>query len=323
MLRPLVDAVIPGITVDYKGTTLACEHTEHTGIESFAGGVSDGILGVAVMRYTNPFTNALKWQKAWFFLDNDVQQVMVSDIKATTNNSVYTVLDQKRHNGAILVDGFDVRDCADLQGVQTLWHDSIGYVFGTEDNPNLRLSVKAGPRSGDWGSIGISEAGISTVDLFAAWIDHGPAGARMTSASYTIFPAVDLSMFQHKRASTKLRTLRNDASVSALYDDTHRVLMAVFWDEDGGSIQFSISPSDAPMTVSTNANLVIIYRRDEQTITVADPSQTLTSVEVSFLAGSRGRRPAFLASALSKEVVIALPNGGSAGSSVTQVLTAE
>lgn len=313
--------MVPGVTVDYEGSTLDCAHTGHIGKESFVGGVSDGRLGAAVMRYTNPLTKALKWQKAWFFLDDDVQQVMISHIEATTDKPVYSVLDQKKHNGAILVDGFDVRDCTDLKGAQTLWHDSVGYVFNSEDNPDLRLSVKAGPRTGDWGSIGISKAGTSTVDIFSAWIDHGPGGSSSTSASYTVLPAVDLSTFQRRHAQIQLRKLQNNASVSALYDDTHHVLMAVFWDNDGGSVQLTLPPADAPLTVSVNANLVLIYRSDEESVTVADPSQTLETVDVTFLVGSRGRKPQFLGSALSKRTTITLPAGGFAGSSVTTALT--
>ncbi|THH13551.1 hypothetical protein EW146_g6685 [Bondarzewia mesenterica] len=100
--------LIPGITVDYDATPLTCADAEWTGLHSFVGGVSDGQLGIAAMRYTNPYTDALSWQKAWFFLADDVQHVMVSNLMSTSDAPVYSVLDQRLHVGPVFVNGFDV-----------------------------------------------------------------------------------------------------------------------------------------------------------------------------------------------------------------------
>jgi Polysaccharide lyase family 8, super-sandwich domain len=45
---------IPGTTVDYGATPLACSTTNQVGVESFVGGVSTGVLGAAVMVCGNP-----------------------------------------------------------------------------------------------------------------------------------------------------------------------------------------------------------------------------------------------------------------------------
>ena len=97
--------VIPGITNDYAATPLTCDHEQFTGKEAFVGGVSTGSIGAAAMRYTNPYTGTLQFQKAWFFLDGDVQHVMVSSINSSTSNPVVSVLDQKRLNGKVYVNG--------------------------------------------------------------------------------------------------------------------------------------------------------------------------------------------------------------------------
>ena len=97
---------IPGITVDYGATPLNCDGAATSGVEAFVGGVSTGQCGVATMRYTNPTRQtALHWQKAWFFLQHDVQHVMVSGVASSSGAPVYTVLDQRLHNGSIMVDG--------------------------------------------------------------------------------------------------------------------------------------------------------------------------------------------------------------------------
>ncbi|RDB19287.1 Chondroitinase-AC [Hypsizygus marmoreus] len=88
---------IPGITTDYGATPLNCNNTGLLGIEDFVGGVSDGKIGIAAMRYTNPVTKAFHFQKAWFFLNDDVQHVMVSGVFSTNAETpAISVLDQRR-----------------------------------------------------------------------------------------------------------------------------------------------------------------------------------------------------------------------------------
>jgi hypothetical protein len=55
------------------------------------------------MRYQNPVTKAFTFQKAWFFLDNDVQHVLVNNITSKTSAPIISVLDQKRHNSVVLL----------------------------------------------------------------------------------------------------------------------------------------------------------------------------------------------------------------------------
>ncbi|KAG5649681.1 hypothetical protein H0H81_002522 [Sphagnurus paluster] len=76
------------------------------------------------MKYTNPLTKALKWQKAWFFLDDDVQHVMVSGISSTTSAPVYSVLDQRRQVGSVFTDTATVGKTK----MQTVWHGDVGYL---------------------------------------------------------------------------------------------------------------------------------------------------------------------------------------------------
>jgi len=138
--------LVPGITTDYGATPLNCAQTGFSGVENFVGGASDGQLGVAAMRYTNPLTHNLHWQKAWFFLDDDVQLVMVSNISSATNATVISVLDQKRHNGAVMVDAKLTATPFAQHGTrsQSLWHDNVGYTFPT----NLfSLSIEVGQKN--------------------------------------------------------------------------------------------------------------------------------------------------------------------------------
>ncbi|KAL7285292.1 hypothetical protein ACG7TL_000387 [Trametes sanguinea] len=302
--------LIPGITNDYGATPLSCDHEQFTGKEAFVGGVSTGSIGAAAMRYTNPYTGTLKFQKVWFFLDNDVQHVMISSINSSTTAPVVSVLDQKRLNGDVYVDGVPLSHGGNFTQACTLWHDNVGYAFDQAlFNGKFDLAVDFGPRTGDWATIGISTVGTTTVDLFSAWIDHGSGADLNIPISYTVYPAVTRSEFECKVLKTKLLPIRNDAHVSAVYDVAHHTAMFVFWDASGGSATFIPSLLPGPITIETNGNAAIVLNLDKKTLTVSDPSQKLGSVQVTITAGWLWPR--------SKVVNVALPSGGVAGSSVT------
>lgn len=307
--------VIPGTTVDYGATPLTC-NSGVKGRNAFVGGASDGNVGVAAMTYTNPTTRATSFQKAWFFLDDDTQHVMIPLVNSTSNAPIFSVLDQKRYQVPILVDSLPTVGNTNFTNAKTLWHDSVGYIF---DN-GVNLSVEASSRTGNWADIGISTQGEATVDLFAAWIDHGPAGTPFTPVSYTIFPAINNGIFFAKVPLTKITNIQNDAHITAVYDEAHRTAMFVFWDSVGGCASFSPSNWEAPVTVAANGNSAVIFRLDTGQVTVSDPSQTLSALQVTITVENTGAVPPGWGYDLSKQLTFQLPSGGMAGASVSQQL---
>ena len=123
--------LIPGTTVDYGATPLSCATAGQPGVESFVGGVSDGSVGIGAMRYQNPLTKSLSWQKTWFFLSNDVQHVMITTVTSATQAPVFSVLDQRRHDGDIVVDGTTVGS-GNYSNASSLWHGGVGYTFNPQ-----------------------------------------------------------------------------------------------------------------------------------------------------------------------------------------------
>ncbi|OCH96195.1 galactose mutarotase-like protein [Obba rivulosa] len=311
--------LIPGVTVDYRATPLDCSHTQYKGFEAFVGGASDGRIGVAAMRYTNPYTKALRWQKVWFFLEGDVQHVMVPSYSSSSDAPIFSVLDQKRRRGDVLVNGIRLQESTNITGAHTLWHDRVGYLFSSHSaGLPYQLSVRMGNRTGSWSSIGTSTAGDATVDLFAAWINHGSAPSP-DPLSYTVFPSTGYAKFERKSLATRLKTVRNDDDTSAVYDEVHRIFMAVFWNPEGGSVQFSPSPYDAQIVITASGNVAVIYRRDEGILTIADPSQTLENVQLGITIVTRaiGGLDNLEEVVDVKELLVQLPTGGLAGSSVS------
>lgn len=311
--------LIPGITTDYAATPLNCDNAGWKGIEQFVGGVSDTQVGAAAMRYSNPFTHSLGWQKAWFFLENDVQFVMVNNLSSTSNAPLYSVLDQRRHTGDVYVDGQSVLKSTNYTRASSLWHGGVGYTFDKSIGVS-GLSVEVGDRFGNWSLIGISTQPPETIDLFAAYLGHS---ALRTPIGYTVFPSTKSpGAFKQKSEKTKLRTIWNDAYVSALFDDVHQTAMVVFWDFLGGSVLIPGSSfADAPLTISSSGNSAVIYQLNTGNVTVADPSQNLTKLDVVLGVGLLGKKPPHWGWELSHHLSFDLPTSGSAGSSVSQVIS--
>ncbi|EKM83850.1 hypothetical protein AGABI1DRAFT_31645 [Agaricus bisporus var. burnettii JB137-S8] len=308
--------LIPGITTDYEATKLTCS-SGVTGIEDFVGGVSNDDTGIAVMRYTNPLTGDLNWQKAWFFLEGDVQHTMISNITSTSDSPVFSVLDQRLHDDAIFMDDgepFRANDGPTPLSSATLWHGGVGYDLSGLGDDDI-LHVEVGPKSGNWSAIGTSTEPPSTFDLFAAWIEHGTPAS---SISYSTFPGTSFTGFMGKQAKLRLQSVVNDGSVGAIYDEEHQTVMVVFWEEDGGSVTIR-PPRLAPITISADGNIALIYRFSDAAVYVSDPSQTLTEVQVNLQLGT-GWKPPLWGFHRSKDFSIFLPTGGLAGSSVRQPL---
>jgi hypothetical protein len=92
----------------------------------------------------------------------------------------------------------------------------------------------------------------------------------------------------------------------------------VLWSPTGGSFTFQLD-GYAPITVTISANAAILYRVESGTVTVSDPSQTLSELAVNMTAGN-GVKPKGWGSQNTLIIDFTLPCSGSAGSSVTRVL---
>lgn len=264
------------------------------------------------MKFLNPLTKAFSWEKAWFFLDDDTQYVMVTNLTSHTNASVYSVLDQRRHSGAIYVDNdtFNTPSNQTFDGtVSSLWHGGIGYLF---EPGSTRLSLSVGDRTGAWSAIGISRQPPTTVDIFAAWIQH----QNLTQpTAYTIFPGTTFDSFRKKSGSREIVLLQNDAHISAVLDARYSTVSAVFWDASGGTLSLGnvTLGGHGPAVITVSGNVALMLDLKNGTLTVSDPSQTLASVVVE-VAGMKG-------TPVTSTVNLPSGPGGLAGSSVTMKLS--
>ncbi|KAG6911940.1 hypothetical protein DXG01_000188 [Tephrocybe rancida] len=306
--------LIPGTTVDYNATPLTCDTARKTGTQPLVGGASDGSIGVAAMRYETPTTKTLNWRKTWFFLEDDVQFVMVAKLISSTAAPVFSVLDQRRRSENVYVNGV-AASSGNFTSAVSLWHGGVGYAFNAS-NPSTSLSLQLESRTGSWQTIGTSPDPPATVDLFTAWLDHTDLTSSM---SYAIYPATTLASFQQKSQASKIQSIRNDGSISALLDAAHNTAMLVYWVDAGGSVAVPSTTGNAPVMVKSTGSAAVIVRMDTWLVTVSDPTQTLTSLTLNFTLGS-GSIPSTWGTARFKVLTVDLPTGGLVGSSVTHSL---
>lgn len=232
---------------------------------------------------------------------------------------MYSVLDQRRHSGTIIVDGLP-RDSSSPSSAhpaaKSLWHGNVGYTFANSDG-KTSLTVQVGQKTGNWSAIGISAQPPAAVDLFAAWIEH--QGSDYPPVAYTVFPGTSFDDFAVKSITVgdRLKSLQNDEHVSAVYDGKNEVLMAIFWDADGGSITFSPDVESAPVTMSVDGNMAVVYKLQSGVVTVSDPSQSLSTATVTLSLGDGASPERWKGSSRTNTLNFALPGGGLAGSSVT------
>lgn len=316
--------LIPGTTTAYKSAPLTCATASQTGVESFVGGLSDGHSGISAMRYTDPISGSLKWQKTWFFLGSSgVYHVMINILSSPSDPStpVYSVLDQKRRSGETKIQlGGQATTSPPNNSTTTypkassLWHSNIGYTFSSlATSP---LNIRQGPVTGDWSSIGTSTRPATTVDLWSAWLEHITP---TTPVEYSIWPAVEYGDFQKKCHKSPVETIQNTQGISAIHDRKEDRIMAVFWSQGGGSFVYQ-SPDAAPLTISTTTAVAVTVSLKDGTIVASDPSQTLRETTLTLKYGA-GRVPkCWAGKSRTKTVSITFPTGGLVGSSVTTKL---
>lgn len=292
------------------------------------------------MRYTNPNTRNITWQKSWFFLDNDVQLVLLSDVRSNSSADVISVLDQRRKEGPYYVDGVPEHNyktrslshglhrrhhnrravpTSDIQGqgvtkyahANSLWHGNVGYTFDS-----VPLSVQTGNKTGNWSTIGVSTEPPTTVDLFAAWIDQ------TTSFAYSVYPGTTYQEFQSKAVLGVLqhKVVRNDKSVSAVVDEANNVAYVVFWDDQGGDVMLPSCSEHAAIKIRADVSSALVYRIDEGTFVISDPSQTKKVVNLVLESNEHDKKPKGFENENVRTFAVSLPSGGLAGSSVSETL---
>lgn len=279
----------PGSTVDYGVTPLACNRVHFKGKESYVGGVTLDSAGLAVMNYTNPMSESLRWMKSYFFFPNAYVVQFIGDVKSNSPTaSIYTTLDQRQLTGPVYIDGVLLTQTKVNTMARKVWHDMVGYEFVHPVN----LTVDTGNRQANWEAIGVGQ-GNETHSIFAAYFTHVREFVSDESYTYTAFINVDLRTFSEGMANfSSLRI--NNAKNSKLLNAPADVRAATYGSLDGPmsnryiSLAFLtageyLTQENDITRVDTNAPVLLQFQRKDDhvwKVAAADPGHTLTEVEV-------------------------------------------
>ncbi|XP_076065003.1 chondroitinase-AC-like [Oratosquilla oratoria] len=304
-------ARIPGVTCQYTHK-IPVFHTarywsEHAfNNETFVGGASDEVVGVAAMVYGRPAV-PLKARMSWNFFD-DVIVALGTDItleaSRTSLESVTTTLAQLVLEGDVTVGLSDGQQLVleqlgnwSFSHPKWLHHRNIGYVIldGHED-----VKIAAEERTRDDVSIRV----------FSAWLDHGPSPSR-ARYSYAIVPAVDVRTTATFAREPKVRVLQQDSKMHAVTHAPSQTTMVSFF-EAGQVLLDTNSDSVVPgaaLTVSAPCLAIATLAPRQLTLTLSDPQGLHDVVVVSF--DHEGGHA---------DTRVDLPGGERRGSSVTTVI---
>lgn len=263
---------------------------------TFVGGASDGVNGVSTMKLN---IRSLTGNKSWFMFDDETVCLGVA-INSTNANDVFTSVAQSRLRTKIQINGTNVPSLTNsLQtGVNTIFHDSIGYVF--PNGANLRITGDT--RTNNWYSLSTAQSqDMLTDSVFGVWFEHGiqPVNA---SYSYIVVPATSADKLNSYAANLPVSILSNTANIQAVTHLKNKITGAVF--QAAGELQID---NGLTIAVDQPCAVMINQRVNPIQLVVSDPGQSLTAVNVTLKFSNQPQ-----------EVInVSLPTGNYTGSSKT------
>lgn len=264
--------LVPGITVDYLGTSLQCGSTKKKGIKPFVGGVGHENTGVAVMDFENPTNGNLKFQKTVFFFPR-AYAVQIGPVESkNVTAQLVTVLDQRKRNGDIYLAGKIKNTDTTYSSVKTntLWHDSIGYYFPGAET----VFVDSKPVNASWNEIGISN-GKEKQQLFRSYIKHEEKNTTGLLTQYLVQPNIDQAKFHTDYPPIALAYNSEKPQVNAAYSQEDNTMSFAFWTPGTFQVWMVTITTDGPVVLMLKELSDLKYR-----LVASDPSQLLEKVKV-------------------------------------------
>ncbi|XP_069184940.1 chondroitinase-AC [Procambarus clarkii] len=307
-------AKVPGVTnlytTDIPQYRLEVSYAERFfNNATFAGGVTDGRVGLTTMVYDRPHVS-LNWLKSWFFFE-DVVVVVGSALTLTpedaTGESVITTLTQVGFAGEYVIGREDGGMETFLQGQHQedapawLFHRSVGYVF-LEDHYSLLTSAETRTNKN------------VNINIFTAWLDHGPAPAQDTLA-YAVLPAADLNRTKAFAADPDVEIMSQTSDLHVVCHHPSKTVGAAL--VSGGGATIASCGDVGPLELRVDIPCLVLVTITSHTadgvtaqVTLADPQQKYDLVTFQMVVDGR-----------QVEETVQLPLPPLRGSSITVSLT--
>jgi chondroitin AC lyase len=274
-IMPVWDwSMIPGTTFPYTTTFPSrSDWGTNYAVNSFVGGVSDGVHGASVLNLNK---SGIQAKKSWFFFNDEIV-CLGAGITDNSSRNVRTTINQAWLK--TLSNSCSVGSTSEIeQGVTSSTYNNtnlkyirngaVGYYFPNQGN--VKYTMKA--QSGSWSSIN-SLMGSSTTEsgfVFSLWLDHGnnPSNA---SYSYIVVPGIDSPQKAQSYDASAIEIIQNTVTTQAVYHKTLDILQVIF--HQAGTVNVG----DKSVTVDYPCALMF---KNGNLVTVADPFQTRSSITI-------------------------------------------
>ncbi|MBO9150775.1 polysaccharide lyase family 8 super-sandwich domain-containing protein [Chitinophaga sp. GCM10012297] len=289
---------VPGTTILQKKDVPHWKQLAKKGKTDFAGGVSDGVYGVAAFDFVSVH-DPLKARKSWFFFDDEVV-CLGAGIHTDTALPVFTTLNQCLLKSPVTVNANN-KTTVLKKGKHTLpevsWvcQDDVAYIFPEPTSVN----ISNGEQTGNWRKINhqawATEEPVKE-NVFSLWLDHG-VQPQHASYAWIALPAADAKAAAAYSKKIPVKILANTADLQAVQHTGLQRTGIVFYKAG------SISLGDK-LTLSATAPCIVMIKADGSAapaIAVADPTQKLNALQLKVN---------------EREINVPLPTGDQAGSSV-------
>lgn len=298
-------AKVPGITAPQKTTIPKPSQWGTYGTSVFAGGVSNGLVGVTAFQLNNnEYSINTSAKKAWFMFGSEIVCLGAS-IKSTAAEDINTTINQCFLKTPVVMNA-DNQETTFSSGLHNLgatnvkWihHNNVGYVFPQQTSLNLSNKTE----SGTWNSINsAASTNIVTNNVFKFWINHGNKPVDDKYA-YILVPGVGIDkMRTHNVDNVKI--LANSDSVQVVKSSSQNTWGLVFYKPA------TFVCDDFEITTSGSC-AIVIKNADTENVQVwlSDPSQTKKNIVIRYKSEILTNE---------KQVVLQLPQSPNAGSTVS------
>ena len=287
----------------------------YTPTNSFAGGVSNGVYGLSADAFSFDSVNA---RKAYFFTPSAMYCLGAGITSTKSEGPILTSVNQCVSSGTVTVDSAGIQSA--FTGKQEAYtklnwvhHNNVGYLFPHQGNITVANQVQ----TGSWYSINTSQSSTPvSATIFSAWFNHGTKPSTGTY-EYIVAPYKSVSQFASWATTNQLKKVTNNANAQAFADDSAGVYGIAFYKVDSLLLDTASS-----FSIKTNnpALLLIQKQTNGYTISVADPTQLLTSITLTTSQSLSGPNATINVDSTTT-INFILPKGDSAGATVTSSYT--
>jgi len=282
-------ARLPGVTSPHQAFSSSGRSSQET---AFVGGVSDGTYGVSAMDLDVKDTQA---KKSWFWFDKE-WVALGAGIQSTNENAIVTGVNQTLLNGKVVVDGNTPgRGEKILKNPGWVWHDSVAYVFPTEQIITLKAAEQRGKLQRIYG---LADDSVYREDVFSLWYAHG-LQPKNASYEYIVMPGCSTADITAYAQDIPVTILSNTTKVQSVTHSKLQITGIAF--HEAGS--FSLYDN---FFIKVSHPCLVLVNHAKNEVTVSDPTAGMKKLKIT-MPGKDGKP---------KTETVQLPDGEFAGKSV-------